>query len=327
MKKLIFILMTIMVFSAMLTACGGETAPAAVEAAGAAASQLDEVNPTAVIAAVTGSDAALSTEYSDALPLDMQLAFGTMQLEDTNLAITAEQATAILPYWRVLQSLKQTGNAANAEINAVVKQIQDGMTGEQITAIVAMELTEETLQTMLEEGSLSFGRGSGQGDEASGSGGGFRGGGFPGGGGPGGGGPGGFGGNQGDFATRQAEMEASGENPMTAVMERMSANMVIRLLETKTGEAPAGGIGGFGTAYTVVSELTGLSEEELGEAMAAGQTMGEIVEANGVSLDEAREALMEAMGDVQLREGQELEPWIDGLLSGKLGGRPGGGAQ
>ena len=123
-------------------------------------------------------------------------------------------------------------------------------------------------------------------------------------------------------------MEASGENPMKAVMERMSANMIIRLLEIKTGEEPVvGGFGGLGTAYTVVRELTGLSEEELGEAMAEGQTLSAIVEANGVSLAEAREAMMEAMADVLLREGQDPESWIDGLLSGDFGGRPAGGTQ
>ena len=321
MKKWIFVLMIVMVFSAVLAACGGETAPAAVEAGGGSVSQPDEMNPTAVIAAVTSSGAAITTDYAGALPAEMQLAFGTLQLEDTNLAVTAEQAQALLPYWRVLQSLTQTGNVADAEINAVVKQIQDGMDGEQIASIAAMALTEEKLQTMMEEGSINFGRGSGQNGEG-GTGGGMRPGGGPGGGlpggRPGGGGPGGLGGNQADFATRQAEIEASGEDPTTAFMERASSNMVIRLLETKTGEAPERGFGGFGTAYAVVSELSGLSEEELGAAMREGQTLGEIAEENGVSLAEAREAMKAALVDVQLPEDQDLDSWIDGILSGSF---------
>lgn len=327
MKKWIMLLISALVFSAVLMACGGEAAPAGVEAGSGSATLSEEMNPTAVIAAVTGNGSELSTEYRDALPVEAQLAFGTMQLEDTNLAVTAEQAQAILPYWRVLQSLTQTGNTADAEINAVIKQIQDGMTGEQIASIAAMELTEEKLQTMLEEGTIAFGRGFGQEAGGGSSGGGLRGGGLPGGGGPGGGGPGGFGGNQGDFATRQAELEASGENPMTAFIERSSSGMVIRLLETKTGEASAGGFGGVGAAYAAVGDLTGLSEAELGEALAGGQTLGEIVEAQGVPVAEAREAMIEAMADVQLREGQDLESWIDGLLSGEFGARPAGGAQ
>lgn len=326
MKKWIFILITIVAFSAVLTACGDETASAVVESSGGSTSLAEATSPTAVIEAIAGSDAVLSTDYSDALPLEMQLAFGTLQLEDTNLAVTAEQAEAILPYWRVLQSLTQTGNAADAEINAVVKQIQDGMSGEQITAIAAMALTEEKLQTMIEEGTINFGFGRGFGGDESGSGGGARPGGGGGGGrllggGPGGGGPGGLGGNQDAFATRQAEIEASGENPITAMMERMSSNTVIRLLETKTGEAPARVFGGLGAAFTAASELTGLSEEELAAALAEGQTLGQVLEANGVSIDDAREAMIEAMADVQLPEGQDLDSWIDGLLSGTLSDR------
>jgi hypothetical protein len=57
-----------------LAACGGE-------AAGSGAAQAGGVSATAAIEAVTGNGAAaLSTSYRDALPLETQLAFGTMQL-------------------------------------------------------------------------------------------------------------------------------------------------------------------------------------------------------------------------------------------------------
>ena len=327
MKKLIVTLITILVFAAVLTACGGEAAPAAVEATGGSASLAEATSPTAVIAAAANSNAALSTEYPGALPVQSQLAFGTMQLENTNLAVSVEQAEELLPYWRVLQSLTQSGTAADAEIKAVAKQIQDSMDGEQIAAIAAMELSEEKLQTMIEEGVINFGFGRGLGGNEGGSAGGVRpgggpGGGMLGGGGPGGGGPGGFGGDPGAFATRQAEIEASGEDPLAALIERSSSNMVIRLLETKTGAAPQRGIG---PALTAAAELSGLSQEALGQAVAEGQTLGEILEANGVSLDDARAAMIEAMADVQLPEGQDLESWIDGLLAGTSGaGQPAG---
>ncbi len=114
---------------------------------------------------------------------------------------------------------------------------------------------------------------------------------------------------------------------MTAFIERSSSILVIRLLVTKSGESPQGGFGGVGAAYAAVTDLTGLSEEELGEALAEGQTLGEIVEAHGVPVAEAREAMIDAMADVQLREGQDLESWIDGLLAGEFGARSAGGAQ
>jgi hypothetical protein len=330
MKKIIGFTVIGLILVLALAACGGETSSAS-------ATQSGGVSATAATETTAGNDAELSNDYRDALPLETQLALGTMQLENTNLAITAEQAEALLPYWRVMQSLTETGNAAEAEINAVIKEIQNGMSGEQIASIAAMELTEDKVQTMLEEGTLNFGfgRGFGRDGQDDGSGGGFPGGGFPGGG-PGGGfpgggpggGPGGLGGDPGAFATRQAEFEASGENSMSLAMDRLSSNMVIRLLETKTGEAPEGGFGGFGAAFDVVRELSSLSEEELNAAMAEGQTLGEILEANGVSMDETREAIKAAMADVQLPPEQDLDSWIDELLAGSFGGgpRPGTGA-
>lgn len=321
MKKWIFILITVIAFAAVLTACAGGATPAVSEAS----SPLDDMSPKAVIAAVTNNDAALSTAYPGALPVELQLAMGTLQLEDTNLAVTAGQAEDLLPYWRVLQTLAQSSNAADAEINAVVKQIQDSMNGEQVAAIAAMELTEEKLQTMFEEGTINLGFGRGLGGNEEGSGSGLRPGGGPGGGmpgmGPGGGGPGGFGGDPGAFATRQAEIEAGGEEALAVMMERVSSNMVIRLLETKTGEAPQRGSGSFGAVFAVTGELAGLSAKELSQALADGQTLGQILTENGVSLDEAREAMIAAMSDEQLPEGQDLESWIDSFLSGTPGAR------
>lgn len=325
MKKWILVSLWGMIISAVLASCGGDTAPAAGEPALGGDSSMGTGSVSAVVDRTPASGAVLSTNYQDALPIETQLAFGTMQLEETDLAVTMEQAGELLPYWRVLQTLSQSDSAAEAEIDAVNKQIQNGMTDEQIAAIAAMTLTEAKLQTMLEEGVIGFGRGFGQGAASGETGGGFRGGGLVGGqlgGGPG-GGPGGLGGDPAAFETRQAELEASGESPISVLIGRASAGMVVRLLETKTGEAPTGGFGGFGAALTAASELSGLSEEELGAAMAEGQTLGEVLEANGISVAEAKTELMDALADVSLPEDQALESWIDGLLSGTLGaGRP-----
>jgi hypothetical protein len=337
MKKWTVILISILVFSVVLTACSGESASVAEE--------LREIGPTAVMEAVSGADKTLSTDYRDALPLDQQLAFGTLQLENTDLAVTADQAETLLPYWRVLQSLNQSDNTAEAEVNAVVKQIQEAMSGDQISAIAAMQLTQEKLQTMLEDGSINFGFGRGQGGNTNGSGNNLRqgGGGFPGGGGPGGGAGGGFpgggpggGGAPGGGApgeglpdgfsgqgTDQSGSQATADP--TAMLGQMSSNIVIRLLETKTGEVPQRGFGGMDAAFSEAAKLSGLSEEELNQAMADGQTLGEILQENGVSIEEAKAAMIEAMADVQLPEGTDLESWVENILFGTRGLPPDGG--
>jgi hypothetical protein len=111
-------------------------------------------------------------------------------------------------------------------------------------------------------------------------------------------------------------MAAGDGDPTTAMMERLSSNMVIRLLETKTGATPQRGFGGMGAVMSVAGELSGLSQEELGQAMAEGQTLGEILVANGVSIEEARTAMIEALANTQLPEGADPESWVDNLLSG-----------
>ena len=95
---------------------------------------------------------------------------------------------------------------------------------------------------MIESGELAFGRGNPGGSRAEGTGGG-SGGGLPGGGaGRGaGGGPGGLPGgspdgmSEDDIATRQAEFAEGGS---VAFKDRFLTGAVVRMLQTKTGEAP-----------------------------------------------------------------------------------------
>jgi len=90
---------------------------------------------------------ALDTSYPDALNASSQLALGTLQLEGTENAVTAEQAAALLPLWQALRG----GVTVQAEVNAVLKQIEGTMSQEQLAAIAAMRLTQEGLRTWMEE--------------------------------------------------------------------------------------------------------------------------------------------------------------------------------
>jgi hypothetical protein len=105
------------------------------------------------------TSAYLGTSYSNALPVNSQLALGTLQLEGTEHAVTPEQAKTLLPLWQALQG----GVTAQTEINAVMKQIEGTMTQEQLTAIAAMQLTQEDLQTWMEEQGLQMPGGPGEG--------------------------------------------------------------------------------------------------------------------------------------------------------------------
>jgi len=90
---------------------------------------------------------ALDTSYPDALNASSQLALGTLQLEGAENAVTAEQAAALLPLWQALRG----GVTVQAEVNAVLKQIEGTMSQEQLATIAAMRLTREGLQTWMQE--------------------------------------------------------------------------------------------------------------------------------------------------------------------------------
>ncbi|MCA9954453.1 MAG: hypothetical protein KC434_07020, partial [Anaerolineales bacterium] len=261
-------------------------------------------------AAIAESDTVrLNEDYSDALPVMSQLAVGTIQLEETDLAVDEALAAEILPLWQAVQSLSSSDTAASVEIEAVLNQIQDTMQPAQVAAIAAMNLTSDSLTDLMESGAITFGRGSGQGQ---GNGSGTGNGGFtppegfvPGqGGGPGGGpGGGGFGGVSGetlsedDLATRQAQF-ASGDG-LAAVQDQAFVGAVIRLLQNKTGELPDNPMAGvMDVVFTAVAEATGLTVEDIQAQMGEGTTLTSIIEANGGDVTAVREALISALNEL-----------------------------
>ncbi|MDY0018755.1 MAG: hypothetical protein RBT47_02000 [Anaerolineae bacterium] len=109
-------------------------------------------------AATAGGDAASGASASgDASLPEMDdstvLALGTLLLEETENAVTPEQAAALLPLW---QAIRGGGLQGNAETEAVLKQIKAQMTAEQLGAIDAMELTAEDMSTWMEESGMDM---------------------------------------------------------------------------------------------------------------------------------------------------------------------------
>jgi len=170
-----------------------------------------------------GGDQVDALIESIALPLSIQLSVGTLMLEETPQAVTAEQAQELLPLWQMLRTLQQSDTAAQVEIEAVLNQIQKVMTPEQLAAIEGMDLTLASMRTMAQELGLGIGGGEGSSGGQEGR---FRppDGMIPGGGMPGGG------------------TDLSSEEQATAIAERMSSGFgtalmdrLIELLESRAG--------------------------------------------------------------------------------------------
>ena len=83
----------------MLTACGSNTAA------------VDEIDKTE-----------LNADYAeDALSVAQQLTLGSLLLEETDLAVDAEQALDLVPYWKLYKSLLESDTTASEELDALVK--------------------------------------------------------------------------------------------------------------------------------------------------------------------------------------------------------------
>jgi hypothetical protein len=101
------------------------------------------------------SDAAGSAGNSTALSTEAELLVGTFKLEDTDLAMTSDQAKQLLPLWQTLQSLSTSNTAATEEINALVDQIKSTMTSQQLAKITAMKLTQQDVMSIMSQAGVS----------------------------------------------------------------------------------------------------------------------------------------------------------------------------
>lgn len=209
-------------------------------------------------AAGTSTDAA-ATENASGLSEAAKLALGMLSLEETEQAITAEQAEELLTLWQAYQTLGNSETTAALELDALVKQIQAALTTEQVEVIEAMGLTSESMAAVMQEFGGQFAPGgtpgaqttpeAGSGFEGFQGGQGMPEGGFPGGGaGLGGGVPGsgmraGGGGMQmddtmGGIMGAQGTPGATGQNRFNSLSSQVNPMLLralISMLETKIG--------------------------------------------------------------------------------------------
>jgi hypothetical protein len=156
------------------------------------------------------ASSALDASYEGALALRNQLALGTLRLEETDQPVTEAQADELLLLWQTLRSTMDSGTSAQAEVDALLAQIEGTMSGEQLAAIGAMRLTQDDMQIWAQSNSLNMTQGSGLGSGEHGSGRDL---------------------SEDERATRQAERQASGD--AGSGISRALIDAVIALLQAK----------------------------------------------------------------------------------------------
>jgi len=150
MKRILFLSL---VLSLALVACG--TSAPAVSSSTTSTDTEAYVSPN------------LDTSYENALSARLQLNLGSLKLAETATPITPEQAKVMLPLWQGLLNMTRSGNSAQAEVNAILAQIESAFTPDQIAAIRDMKLVSADIQAWAAANNVTSGGGgqpgSGQG--------------------------------------------------------------------------------------------------------------------------------------------------------------------
>lgn len=134
------ILVGLLVFSLALSACS-------TAAATGPTTQAVNGTPNA------GAGSALSTE--------MQLAVGTLLLDEAGQPISAETAGELLHLWKAVRNLGSSSTITTQEYQALFDQIKETLTSEQMDAITGMELTRDDLMSLSEKLGFSMMGGGG----------------------------------------------------------------------------------------------------------------------------------------------------------------------
>lgn len=88
-----------------------------------------------------------STANAKSFSGQAQLIVGIFRLEGTDQAVTAKQASELLPLWEVMKVLASSNTSAQVEVDAALRQIKQTLTPSQLKAITAMKLTQQDVST------------------------------------------------------------------------------------------------------------------------------------------------------------------------------------
>ncbi len=139
MKK-VFTSIVVVLILTMLAACGGN----------ATATQ-NQASDTQSSADNNGTQVDSSSTSSGQASEGLILAAGTLKLEGTDLAVTKDQATQLLPLWKAVRSFASSDTITESEIDAVYQQIEQELTSDQMQAINEMNITQDSMQSILSD--------------------------------------------------------------------------------------------------------------------------------------------------------------------------------
>jgi hypothetical protein len=149
-KKMILIVLVMML---LLTACSGGESVAPVQNQEEAMNEVQkEGADTAGVDNRADPDQVQSQEQTQdmvQLSTQVRLILGSMALAENDLKLNQDQATALIPLWKVMKTLLSSDTAAGEEIEALLNQIQTVLTPDQLEWINNYNLSREGYQEIL----------------------------------------------------------------------------------------------------------------------------------------------------------------------------------
>ncbi len=168
-KKIRIVFPLIMIVGLALSACSSTQATQTSAPAAAAQTNIQSSSAAQATPAAGGQNAPQAP--SGGMAGQNQLAAGTLKLEGTDQAVTAEQAKTLLPLWQEVKTLLADSNTTSDQLQAAYQKIKDSMTSDQVQAIDKLSLTQADLQSLASTYGMQMpgGPGGGQGNGPSGT--------------------------------------------------------------------------------------------------------------------------------------------------------------
>jgi hypothetical protein len=175
MKKFIVAILILILLPAACTSIGASEATQLPAASVAATSQPEVISPT-----VQNMVQELSTDYENSVSTSLQLLAGILKLQENNLGLNVDQAASLLSIWQGVAPLNQPGQGqpgtppdqnATPQTPVVSAELQQAtetayssslaiLTVDQVQAISAMKITQDDLQTVMQQYGFNVGQGT-----------------------------------------------------------------------------------------------------------------------------------------------------------------------
>lgn len=127
--KNLFLFVIIVTLSVVMAACSGSSSQAS---------------------STTATNGTAGAQGKSSLSKVNMLLVGTLKLEGTDQAVSADEAAELLPLWQAYRSLSNSQTAAEAEVDALLNQIESTMSADQVKAIEALSLTNTDMMSLMQ---------------------------------------------------------------------------------------------------------------------------------------------------------------------------------